>query len=66
VPDQGIRDHPQGLHRVLVEPLGVLLVLYLVLIVKDEEGLGVGISRVPKLEGRVTLVWELLLYPHKR
>jgi hypothetical protein len=66
VPYEGIRDHPQGLHGVLAEPLGVLPVLHLVLVIEDEEGLGVGIGRVPELEGRATLAWEFLLRPHER
>jgi hypothetical protein len=64
--DQGVRDHPQRLHGVLTEPLGVLLVLHLILVIEDEEGLSVGIRRVPELEGRATLAWELLLRPHER
>jgi hypothetical protein len=66
MPHQGIRDHPQRLQGVLVEPLGVLLVLHLVLVVEDEEGLGVGIGRIPELEGRTTLARELLLRLHER
>jgi hypothetical protein len=50
---------------VLAEPLDVLLVLHLVLVIEDEEGLGVGIGRVPELEGRATLVWEFLLRPYE-
>jgi hypothetical protein len=50
----------------LAEPLGVLLVLHLVLVIKDEEGLGVGIGRVPVLERRAILAWEFLLHPHER
>jgi hypothetical protein len=53
------------LQGVFVEPLDVLLVLHLILVIEDEEGLGVRISRVPELEGRATLAWEFLLRPHK-
>jgi hypothetical protein len=35
----------------LAEPLDVLLVLYFIFIIKGEEGLGVGVSRIPELEG---------------
>jgi hypothetical protein len=63
--DQGIRDQPQRLHRVFAEPLDVLLVLHLILVVEDEEGLSIRISHVPKLEGQATLAWEFLLCPHK-
>jgi hypothetical protein len=50
---------------VLVEPLDVLPILHLVLIVEDEEGLGVGIGHVLELEGRATLAREFLLSPHE-
>jgi hypothetical protein len=36
---------------VLAEPLNVLLVLHFVFIVEGEEGLGVGVSRIPELKG---------------
>jgi DNA-binding cell septation regulator SpoVG len=36
---------------VLVEPLDVLLVLHFILVIEGEEGLGVGIGRIPELEG---------------
>jgi hypothetical protein len=49
----------------LAEPLDVLPVLYFIFIVKGEEGLGVGVSRIPELEGRPTLAWPLLLHSHK-
>jgi hypothetical protein len=51
---------------VLAESLDVLPVLHLILVVEDEEGLGVGIGRVPELDGRETLAWEFLLRPHER
>jgi DNA-binding cell septation regulator SpoVG len=34
-----------------MESLDVLLVLHFILVIKGEEGLGVGVSHVPKLEG---------------
>jgi hypothetical protein len=34
-----------------MEPLRILPELYLILAVEDKEGLGVGIGRVPELEG---------------
>jgi hypothetical protein len=39
---------------VLTEPFDVLLVLHFVFIVEGEEGLGIGVSRIPELEGRPT------------
>jgi hypothetical protein len=39
---------------VLAEPLDVLLVLHFVFIIEGEEGLGIGVSRIPELEGRPT------------
>jgi hypothetical protein len=45
----------------LVESLDVLPVLHFILIIEDEEGLSVGISRIPELKDRPTLTWELLL-----
>jgi hypothetical protein len=51
VSDQGIHDHPQGLHGVLVEPLDVLLVLHFILIIEGEEGPSVRIGRIPELKG---------------
>jgi hypothetical protein len=36
---------------VLAEPLDVLPVLYLVFVIKGKEGLGVGVSCIPELEG---------------
>jgi hypothetical protein len=50
---------------VLTESLNVLPVLHFILVIKGEEGLGVGVSRVPELEGRPTLARELLLRPCK-
>jgi hypothetical protein len=50
---------------VLAEPLDVLPVLHFIFIVKGKEGLGVGVSRIPELEGRPTLARELLLCSHK-
>jgi hypothetical protein len=49
----------------LAESLDVLPVLHFILIVKGEEGLGVGVGRIPELKGRPTPTWELLLRPHK-
>jgi hypothetical protein len=50
----------------LAESLDVLLVLHFILIVEGEEGLGVGVGRIPELKGRPTPTRELLLRPHKR
>jgi hypothetical protein len=44
-----------------LESLEVLLVLHLVLVVEDEEGLSAGVGRVPELEGRPALARKLLL-----
>jgi hypothetical protein len=41
----------QGLHRVFLKSLEVLLVVHLVLVVEREEGLGARVGRVPKFEG---------------
>jgi hypothetical protein len=65
LPHQGVHNHSQGLHGVLTESLDVLPVLHFILVIKGKEGLGVGVSRVPELEGRPTLVRELLLRPCK-
>jgi hypothetical protein len=46
---------------VLTESLNELLVLHFILIIKGEEGLGVGVRRIPELKGRPILAWELLL-----
>jgi hypothetical protein len=51
---------------VLTEPLDVLLVLYFIFVIEGKEGLGVGVSRIPELEGRPTLARELLLRSHER
>jgi hypothetical protein len=51
---------------VLTEPLDILLVLHFIFIIEGKEGLGVRVSRIPELEGRLTLAWELLLRSHKR
>jgi hypothetical protein len=48
-----------------MEPLDVLPVLHFILVIKGEEGLGVGVRDIPELEGRSTLAWELLLHPCK-
>jgi hypothetical protein len=48
-----------------MEPLNILLVLHFIFIIEGKEGLGVGVSRIPELEGRLTLAWELLLHSHK-
>jgi hypothetical protein len=66
LPHQGIRDHPQGLHEMLAESLDVFPVLHFILIIEGEEGLAVGVSRVPELKGQPTPARELLLHPHKR
>jgi hypothetical protein len=50
----------------LAETLDVLPVLHFILIIEGEEGLGVGVGRIPKLKGRPTPTRELLLRPHKR
>jgi hypothetical protein len=51
---------------VLAEPLDVLPVLHFIFIIEGEEGIGVEVSRIPELEGRLTLARELLLRSHKR
>jgi hypothetical protein len=66
MPNHGICDHPQRLDGMLTEPLDVLPELHLILVVQDEEGLGVGVGRVPELEGKATLAWEFLLHPYER
>jgi hypothetical protein len=48
-----------------MESLDKLPVLHFVLVVEGKEGLDAGVRRVPKLEGRPTLAWELLR-PYKR
>jgi hypothetical protein len=58
-----IRRDPHG---VLAEPLDVLPVLHFIFIIEGEEGLGVEVSRIPELKGRLTLARELLLRSHKR
>jgi hypothetical protein len=50
---------------VLTESLDILSVLHFILVIKGEEGLGVGVRRIPELEGRSTPAWELLLRPCK-
>jgi hypothetical protein len=50
---------------VLAEPLDVLPMLHFVLIIEGEEGLDVGVSRIPELEGRPTLARELYLRSHE-
>jgi hypothetical protein len=49
-----------------MESLDELLVLHFVLVVEGEEGLGARVRCVPKLEGRPTSAWELLLRSNKR
>jgi hypothetical protein len=66
VPYQGICDHPQRLYGVLVEPLDILPMLHFILIIEGEEGLSIGISCIPELEGRPTPARELLLCSHER
>jgi hypothetical protein len=48
-----------------MESLDELPVLHFILVIKGEEGLGIRVRRIPELEGRPTLVWELLLRPCK-
>jgi hypothetical protein len=40
-------------------------VLHFIVVIEGEEGLGARVRRVPELEGRLTLAWELLLHPYK-
>jgi hypothetical protein len=49
-----------------MEPLDILPVLHFIFIVEGEEGLGIGVSRIPELEGQPNLAWELLHRSHKR